>query len=269
MSSTTVDLSPMRVLITGGGGTGVGGGICQALAACGAKLIINDIDKEKAEEAAHRYPGAFPVVGDVSKGEEVNAMFSEVNKRHGIVNGLVNNAGVGLSKLAHEVEEPEFDRLYNIDIRGVWLVSRAFVRQLLPAGSNGAIVNISSVQAYGTQARYAIYCSAKSAVEGLTKGMAIELGRYGIRCNAIGPGYVEAEQNYELIRTWADDPDQWVADFVHNQQAIPSVIEPVDCGNTVAFLLSDLSRAITGQCIYVDKGTTIMLLNRDFVEGGA
>ena len=266
MAVPSIDLSHLRVLVTGGGGTGVGGGVCQVLSACGAQVIVNDIDPVRAEEAAHRYPGAVAIAGDISQAKDIERLFETVNQAHGSVNGLVNNAGVGLSKLAHEVSEAEFDRLYSIDIRGVWLASRAFVRQLLPTGQRGGIVNISSVHAYGTQARYAIYCSAKSAVEGLTKGMAIELGRHGIRCNAIGPGYVHAEQNYDLIRTWAEDPEQWVQDFIQNQQAIPSVIDAVDCGHTAAFLLSDLSQAITGQCIYVDKGTTIMLLNKDFTE---
>ena len=130
----------------------------------------------------------------------------------------------------------------------------------------GGIVNISSVHAFATHSKYAIYSSAKSAVEGLTKGMAYELGKHNIRVNAIGPGYVHAEQNYDLIKTWTDDPQGWVDYFVNNYQVSPEFIQPVDCGNTAAFLLSDLSRSITGQTIYVDRGTTIMLMNRDFTE---
>ncbi len=95
--------------------------------------------------------------------------------------------------------------------------------------------------------------------------MAYELGKHDIRVNAIAPGLVHAEQNYDLIKTWADDPQKWEADFVQNQQAIPRLIQPVDCGNVAAFLLSDLSRSVTGQTIYVDAGTTIMIFGRDFV----
>ena len=262
-----MDLKNLNVLITGGGGSGVGGGICEALAGFGATLVINDLDIEKAKTAAEKYPKAIAVGADISKGEKVAQMFEEIKERVGPVNGLVNNAGVGLSRLAHEASEAEFDHLYNIDIRAVWQVSKFFVNQLLANKITGNIVNVSSVHAHATQPRYALYCSAKSAVQGLTKGMAYELGHFNIRCNAIGPGLVKAEQNYELIKTWADDPRQWETDFVNYQQAIPKNIYPVDCGNTVAFLLSDYSAAITGQTIYVDAGTTVMIHNRDFVEG--
>ena len=194
-------------------------------------------------------------------------MFEVIKEKVGTVNGLVNNAGVGLSRFAHEASPAEFDNLYNIDIRAVWQVSKFFVNQLLDNKMTGNIVNVSSVHAFATQPRYALYCSVKSAVEGLTKGMAYELGHHNIRCNAIGPGLVKAEQNYDLIKTWADDPVQWETDFINYQQAMPKNIYPVDCGNTVAFLLSDYSAAITGQTIYVDAGTTIMIHNRDFIEG--
>jgi NAD(P)-dependent dehydrogenase (short-subunit alcohol dehydrogenase family) len=261
-----MNLSHLNVLVTGAGGTGVGHGICEALAGFGATLIINDIDAAKAEQAAAKYPKAIPIAADISKEEEIKRMFALIEEQVGFVNGLVNNAGVGLSREAHEVTAGEFDRLYNIDIRAVWLVSKYFVNQLLKKGEKGGIVNISSVHAFATHSKYAIYSSAKSAVEGLTRGMAYELGKHGIRVNAIGPGYVHSEQNFELISTWTDDPPQWVNDFIHHQQVSPEFIEPIDCGNTAAFLLSDLSRSITGQTIYVDRGTTIMLMNRDFTE---
>ena len=79
---------------------------------------------------------------------------------------------------------------------------------------------------------------------------------------------VHAEQNYDLIKSWASDPHKWVQDYVDNQQVLHHFIEPVDCGNPIAFLLSDLSRSITGQTIYVDAGKTIMLFNRDYVVEG-
>ena len=262
-----MNLKDLRVLITGGGGAGVGGGVCEALAGFGATLVINDLDPEKAKSAAKKYPNAIPIGADISKREEVASMFEKLKEKVGVINGLVNNAGVGLSRFAHEASEAEFDNLYNIDIRAVWQVSKFFVNQLLANNTTGNIVNVSSVHAFATQPRYALYCSVKSAVEGLTKGMAYELGRYNIRCNAIGPGLVKAEQNYDLVKTWTEDPVQWEADFIKDQQVIPKNIYPVDCGNTVAFLLSDYSAAITGQTVYVDAGTTIMIHNRDFIEG--
>src|SRR5690606_16262391 len=97
-----------------------------------------------------------------------------------------------------------------------------------------------------------------------TRGMAIETGPLGFRVNAVGPGYVHADQNYDLIKTWSDDPEKWVNDFIDNHQVLSYEVRPVDIGNTVAFLLSDLARCITGQNIYVDNGTTSLIFNRDF-----
>lgn len=262
-----MNLSHLTVLVTGGGGVGVGGGVCEVLAKHGATLVINELELEKAKRAADKYPKAFAVEADISKDEEVDRMFDEIQEKVGTVNGLVNNAGIGLSKKAHEATAFEFDRLYSIDIRAVWYVSKKFVGQLIGKKIRGSIVNISSVHAYSTQPGFAIYCSAKNAVEGLTKGMAYELGKEGIRVNALGPGLVHAEQNYELIKNWNEDPDQYLSDFVNYQQAIPESIMPEHCGNVAAFLLSEMSTSVTGQTIYVDAGTTIMLHNRDFIEG--
>lgn len=254
-----MNLTGKNILVTGGGGFGVGEGICQVLLSCGANLIINEMNDERAKIASTKYPEALTVSADISKALEAEQMFRDIADKVGVLHGLVNNAGVGLTKVAHEATEEDFDLLYNVDIKGVWLLSSLFVRQLLKNGSSGNIVNISSVHAHSTILGYAIYASAKSAVEGLTRGMAVELGKNNIRVNAVAPGYVHAEQNYDLIRSFTDDPEQWVEKLIQNEQAIPDKIQPRDCGNTVAFLLSDLSASITGQTIYVDRGTTIKL----------
>jgi NAD(P)-dependent dehydrogenase (short-subunit alcohol dehydrogenase family) len=136
----------------------------------------------------------------------------------------------------------------------------------LEANQPGNIVNISSVHVNSTISKYALYAGCKSAVEGLTKGMSVELGPHNIRVNAVGPGYVHSDQNYALIGSWAKDPKQWVEDLKTDQQVLFFDIDPVDCGNVVAFLLSDLSRAVTGQTIYADNGSINLLYNRSFTE---
>lgn len=239
----------------------MGQGICKVLVKCGATIILNELNLEDAKRAVKNYPGAIAVGADVSKSEEVTAMFRTIDQKAGALHGLVNNAGIGLSKLAHKADEKEFNRLYDVDIKGVWNVSKAFVNQILSWGQSGNIVNISSVHTYSTISGYAIYASAKSAVEGLTMGMAVELGPHNIRVNAVAPGYVHAEQNQNLIKTWTDNPEKWVKDYIDNQQALHREIEPEDCGNVVAFLLSDLSRSVTGQTIYVDNGSTSLVYN--------
>ena len=255
-----MNLKDKNILVTGGAGYGVASGICKALSESGARLIINEKNEEKIDEALKAYPAAISAIGDISKHADVEAIFNRLEKEVGLIHGLVNNAGIGLSKPFHEATEEEFDNLYDVDVKGVWMMSKFFVKQLLKNNSVGSIVNVSSVHARSTILRYAIYASAKSAVEGLTRGMAVELGKHDIRVNAIAPGYVHAEQNYDLLRTWTSDPEQWVRDYIENEQVIHRAIKAEDCGYTAAFLLSDLSRSITGQTIYVDNGDTIKLL---------
>jgi NAD(P)-dependent dehydrogenase (short-subunit alcohol dehydrogenase family) len=259
-----IDLKDHRVLITGGAGVGVGSGICEALNNGGATMVINDIDNASLEKASRLYPSALTIQANLEDPDAVTKMFDKINDFCGGVNGLVNNAGIGLSKMAHEVSEAEFSHLYAVNVHAVWRLSRQFVNACILRKEVGNIVNISSVHAHSTQSRYAIYASAKSAIVGLTRGMACEIGPMGFRVNAVGPGYVHADQNYELIKTWSDDPEQWVRDFIENHQVLNYEINAVDVGNTVAFLLSDLARCITGQNIYVDNGTTSLIFNRDF-----
>lgn len=261
-----MNFSNKNILVTGAAGFGVGFGVATALSKFGACVIVNARTIEKAEAAANKLPNAIPIAADITNVDEVEAMFKTLSKQVGVIHGLVNNAGIGLSKEAHMVSDDEFDNLYNIDVKAVWKLSKMFANQLIKNNCKGSIVNISSVHSYATISKYAIYASAKSAVEGLTKGMAVELGKHKIRVNAVAPGYVHAEQNLELIKTFVDDPEHWVNTHTKDYQSLPFQINAEDCGNVVSFLMSELSRVVTGQIIYADNGTTSMLYNNSFIE---
>ncbi|MGF1671646.1 MAG: SDR family NAD(P)-dependent oxidoreductase [Balneolaceae bacterium] len=266
MTLSFKDLKGKKILVTGGGGIGVGGGICKVLDRCACTIILNELKPEVAEKAAKNYQHAIPMAADISKEDEVMAMFDKIEKDVGVLDGVVNNAGIGMNKKAHQASRQEFTKLFDVDVKGVWLVSRAFANQMIESNRTGNIVNISSVLAHASWSGYAIYSSAKSAVEGLTRGMAAELGKYHIRVNAVGPGYVHAEQNYELIKSFTDEPEKWVRDVIENCQILPFEIDHEDCGNAVAFLMSDLSRAITGQTLYVDNGVSSLLRNSRYTK---
>jgi NAD(P)-dependent dehydrogenase (short-subunit alcohol dehydrogenase family) len=128
----------------------------------------------------------------------------------------------------------------------------------------GSIVNVASVHALATIRRYAAYAAMKSAVVGLTRGMAVELGEARIRCNAIAPGFVESQESRSSVATWTADPARWIKDHQTDHQALDQPVEPDDCGWAAAFFLSDLSRAVTGQVLFVDAGLTAMLYEKDF-----
>jgi NAD(P)-dependent dehydrogenase (short-subunit alcohol dehydrogenase family) len=268
-SSTATGLpdgsGPLRdevVMVTGAAGWGVGRGVCDALQAAGATLILNDVEERALEEAQRRYPGSVGIVGDVSDPESVARIFEESAAHHGLVTGLVNSAGVGLNRLSHEATSTEFDRLFAVDVRGQWLMAAGFSRRLIAAGRPGSIVNISSVHARATMSGYAIYAAAKAACEGLTRGLAVELGVHAIRCNAVAPGYVHADQNLTLLSAIVEDPTAWVRRHTEIEQPLRSEIAPFDVGAAVSFLLSPASRSITGQTLAVDAGLQARLYSR-------
>lgn len=261
-----MDFKGKNIIVTGGAGVGVGGGVCEALDALGAQLLIVDQNEQALIQVEKKYKQVRLYQSDISTMAGVDDLFDRIFSDFPQVYGLVNNAGIGLSKEAHTVAEPEYDRLMAVDLKAVWMCSRRFAQQLINQGHPGNIVNIASVHAHSTMARYALYSAAKNGIRGLTMGMAIELGKHNIRVNAVGPGYVHAEQNMDLIRTWTNDPEAWVEGYRKNQQAIERFVDPVDVGQIVAFLLSEQSRAVTGQLIYVDNGATSLLYNRDFTE---
>ena len=266
VSCNMEDFTGKNIIITGGAGIGVGGGVCEALHALGAQLLLVDNNEQALQRAKKSYARVRTYHADISTKDGVDALFDQLFNDFNQVDGLVNNAGIGLSKEAHTVEESEYDRLMAVDLKAVWMCSSRFARQLIARRQPGNIVNIASVHTHSTTAKYALYSAAKNGIKGLTMGMAVELGKYQIRVNAVGPGYVHAEQNLALIRTWTDDPEGWVEGYRKNQQAIERIIDPVDVGHVVAFLLSDQARAVTGQLIYVDNGTTSLLFNRNFSE---
>lgn len=266
MHTSPFSLSGNTVLVTGATGVGVGAGVCEAVLEAKGTLVINGRKPDALAAALDRYPGALGVLGDITCEDDVTRILDEAEEKSGgPVHSLVNNAGVGLSELFYKATPAQFDQLYSVDVRGLWLMSRAFSQRLIASGNEGAIVNISSVHSHSTMSRYGLYAGAKAAVDGLTRGMAVELGGHFIRCNSLAPGYVHADQNTELIRSWTDDPEGWIDNHTRNQQATPRLIQAIDCGRAAVFLLSEASRMITGQTIYLDGGMTSMIYPRDIM----
>lgn len=253
------------VLVTGATGPRVASGICAAVHAAGARLVVNGLTEGEVERTVSQYPGSVGVVGDVARAADVDRMVDTVVERCGALTGLVNNAGIGLRRPFFEATEDEFDRVVDVDFRGVWLTSRAFARLAIDRRQSGSIVNISSVHARSTIGRYSIYAGAKAGVEGLTRGFAADLGPYDIRCNAVAPGYVPPPSGAGTDVPQGE-PTSWADSHTRNEQFLQRLVDPVDCGWAAAFLLSDLSRSITGQVVPVDAGLTARLYNRPVSE---
>lgn len=250
------------VIVTGAGGYGVGGGVAEAVQAAGALLVVNDTTADALDAAAARFPNAVLAPGDITRADDVEAIVQAGIDRHGRVDGLVNNAGVGLRTPAHLATEAEFDHLYAIDVKGLWLMTRAFVTHRIAVGGSGAIVNVSSVHGTHTQNRFGLYAGAKGAVEGLTRGFAAELGMHGIRCNAVAPGAVFDERVADRYGFDAADPVEAIHEHSATQQVLNRAVEPRDIGEVAAFLLSDAAWAVAGQTVRVDAGLSMLLYDR-------
>ncbi len=260
-----IDLSNKNFLVTGSAGFGVGSGICKAIDNAGGTLIINDLLEENVNMATKHYKNAIGITADISDQEQVTKLFSEIASKLGPLQGVINNAGIGHRKPAHLTDLEEFEKIFNTNFKGAWMISKAFALDCIKNKIKGNIVNVSSVHSFKSTNKYSLYSSAKGALNNLTRGMSIELGKYGIRCNAIAPGYVDSEYNEQAVKEWSDDPKKWLKHQIEDYQSVPQVISSLDCGNLAVYLLSEYSNSITGQIIKVDSGFTNLLYSNSFL----
>lgn len=249
-------------IITGGAGEGVGRGISDALAKAGWNLALVGMNQQKGTRVAEEISAECGtrvefLSRDISLPEVPEQIVEEVVSRFGRLDGMVNNAGVGLVKEVALTTDEEFLRLFEIDFMAVFRFCRAVVPALQQ--SKGAVINIGSVHARGASQKYALYAAVKSGIEAFTRGFASDYGKDGIRANTIHPGLVESPQNRALLSNIAEDYDAWLADFTSTKQMVPRLVTARECGELTAFLLGDSGRSITGQAFVLDGGLTSML----------
>lgn len=252
-------------IVTGGAGLGIGHGLSEALTSAGWDLVITDRNAKRGTALAKRLSGSGVrievVVADVTDPDAPAKTVSLALNRFGRLDGLVNNVGTGLVTKAGDAGDREFLELFNVD----FLAPFRFVRAALPAlvKSQGAIVNIGSVHARLAAQKYSLYAATKSALDAFTRGLAVDYGRQGVRANIVHPGLVETPQNHALLAKLTKNPKKWVAEFTAARQCLPQPVTARDVGELVAFLLGNNARAITGQSIFIDGGTTTLLWNNE------
>ena len=233
-----------RVAVIVGGAGGIGRAIGDSLKDRQAKVVVIDATPVDAEAE---------IRCDVRDSSAVRAAFREVENSLGSVELLVNAAGVVSESSLEEMEEEEWDRVLETNLKGVFLSCQAAVRQMRPRGF-GRIVNFSSGYAVKGYRRGSHYASAKAGVIALTKSLALEVAAYGINVNAIAPGPVDTPMLQHLGD--ADFLDQW---RVSTGKTIPKgrIAEPADLVGPTLFLLGPDSEFITGQTIHVSGGMTM------------
>lgn len=267
---TRIDLTDMSrssqpvAIVTGGAGTGIGCGVTGALAKRGWRVLVVDTDASRVAELQHALScQGFEIDGivrDITSHLAADLTIEEALRRYRRLDGLVNNAGVGLCKPVAEIEDEEFERIVDVDFRAMFRFCRSALRAMIPAG--GSIVNIGSIHAHRSVRGFSVYAAVKSGLEAFTRGIAVDYGAQNIRANCIHPGLVMSAQNYSLIEKLDPDVESWISSYTATKQLIPSLITGEQVGSLASFLLSSDAATITGQSITIDGGSSAMLYER-------
>jgi len=238
--------------IVTGAGSGIGRSIALAFLREGAQVALVGRRKDRLEAVA-RESGASPLVVavDILRSDDIARALGETVARFGEPNVLVNNAGRLHIGDAEQISEDQWDETFNVNVRALWLFSRAILPHMRRAGG-GSIINIASVLGINGARLRACYAASKGAVVLLTKCMAIDHGPQKIRVNAICPSFVETELTAEVIRK-ASDPQQVRRERV-GVHPIGRLGEPEDIAGMAVYLASDESSWVTGAALPVDGG---------------
>lgn len=244
--------------IVTGGARGIGRGIAEELLAHGASVAIADVNETGAEETAHELteefsPEAIPVKCDVTDADEVAAAVETTADELGEVGILVNNAGVGELARTWELTEEMWDQAVDVCLKGTFLCTREVINHMLETETDGAIVNVSSLNYRAPTDGLAHYSAAKAGVSQFTKVVAGEAGRHGIRVNAVAPG---------STRTPLTEENELLSGKIGEEFLKRTVLgerfgEPEDVGRVVVFLASEYAGWVTGETICVDGGQHI------------
>jgi glucose 1-dehydrogenase len=251
-----------NVLVTGGT-SGIGQATAVRFAEHGANVAINYVTNPQAaagtEEQVHtclqkvRRHGVRDVLvqGDVSSEEDVVRMVHEADERLGGLDILINNAGIQISRPSEELASAEFDHVLAVDLRGSFLCAREAIKRFLADEKPGVVINISSVHEIIPRPSYLSYSISKGGMGNLTRTLALEYARRGIRVNGVGPGATITPIN----RAWAGDPVKM--EIVSSHIPLGRAGTADEMAGVCAFLASDDAAYITGQTIFVDGGLTL------------
>jgi NAD(P)-dependent dehydrogenase (short-subunit alcohol dehydrogenase family) len=233
-------------LVTGAGGE-LGKAIATRLAADGFLVAVTDVDPPALDRTAEAVGRCWARTADLRDAEAVERLFADAQAALGPVRVLVNNAAVYPSRPFLEVPLAEYDDVHAVNQRGYWIAAQCAGKAMVPAGG-GAIVNVASITIHGGWPDLAAYTATKGAAQALTRALARELGRYGIRVNAVAPGAFPTAA--ESIHP---DPARYSA-FVLDHQSLKRRGTPAELAAVVSFLAGADSSFVTGQTIEVDGG---------------
>ncbi len=244
-----------RVAVVTGGARGIGAATAVRLAAEGRAVAVIDLDEAACKDTVEKITaagGKAVAVGcDVSDEAQVEAAVARITEELGAPTILVNNAGVLRDNLIFKMSEDDWDAVMAVHLRGAFLMTRAVQKHMVEQ-RYGRIVSLSSTSALGNRGQ-ANYAAAKAGLQGFTKTLAIELGRFGVTANAVAPGFVVTDMTRATAARIGADWDEYVQ---QRAAAIPvgRAGRPEDIAHTVSFLVSEGAGFVSGQVVYVAGG---------------
>lgn len=250
-----------KVVVVTGGARGIGRAIAERFGAEGARVVIADQSLEAAAEAASALPhGAFAVFVDVASTSSIREMVEQVAQRAGGIDVLVNNAGVFDMAPLLEVGEESFDRLFTINVRGLFFVLQAVARHMVETGRRGSIINLASQAGRRGEAPSSVYAATKAAVISITQSAALALIKQGVRVNAIAPGVIDTPMFTHVDSLYAKlESIPLGAMKERTAQAVPfgRLGRPDEVAAAAVFLASANAEYIIGQTVNVDGGNVL------------
>ena len=243
-----------KVTIVTGAGSGIGKATAIRFAEEGARVTCVDIDGESVKATAHEIgAAAFAVTADISDPEQVRAYTDGTVERWGGLHVAFNNAGVNLPGVFHEASDEVIDRTLNVNVKGTMYGCRYAILHML-RGGGGSLINTTSVNGIVAEPFLTVYAASKGAIVMLSKGIALDYAKQGIRCNALAPGWVDTPVNYahaELLGGL-----EHVYATIDSFQPIGRPGEPREIANAALFLASDESSFVTGSVLVADGAMT-------------
>jgi NAD(P)-dependent dehydrogenase (short-subunit alcohol dehydrogenase family) len=244
-----------RVAFVTGGAHGIGRACVERLQAAGASVVFCDVEEDAGRDVADSLSsGPTPVAFarcDVTSEKQVARTIASAIERFGSVDVVVANAGIDAPFDAATMTESQWDDFLGIDLKSVWLSVKHALPQMRARG-RGSVVTIASIHAFVTSTGKFPYAAAKSGVVGLTRSLALDEARYGIRANAICPGYTRTRMLMAGVEA-SDDPAA-VEREMRDLHPLGRIAEPIEIANVVAFVASDEASFVTGAAILVDGG---------------
>ncbi|MEW2462426.1 SDR family NAD(P)-dependent oxidoreductase [Microbacterium sp. K41] len=247
-------LQNKKAIVTGGAG-GIGRATCLALAAEGADVAVVDLNAEAAEAVAAEIRDAggtaVAVAADVSREPDIERVVATAVQEFGGVDVVFNNAGIIRRQTAVEIEVDEWDLVFGVNVRAIFLMCKHVV-PIMEAAGGGSIVNTGSGWGLKGGGRALSYCASKGAVVNMTRALAIDHGPAGIRVNSVNPGDVNTGMLRDEARQLAQDADSFLAEAA--DRPLRRMGEPEEVAQAVVWLASDDSSYVTGAALVVDGG---------------